>query len=377
MWRVISFICIGLSCFLFSACSILSDLAPIKEEVVDVQDWLVVPIFYATNRDRANSGQIDFIEKKNNNTLLFGVKNIIVPCPKDILTKPEIIDRMGWRLLHLAKPISSDTRPPLPEDKKYKVPDKELLSTEVVNAFDKYRGITGSAEVILFVHGCCATFKTNMERAAKLAIQMQIPVIVYDWVSPIGFSHYLENETLAQQTYDGFCDFLDNIAKYVPTNKTSVLGHSMGAAFVDEAFVRRFERSHGGKILPKYQEIIFSQPDLDAIVYLNHENKIVSQANKTRIFMVLDDRRLSVSALAHEGHERLGRPGPLLDKLCHLDKQDIIDMTASGIGHNLPANFIASMHSTGTINESGYKLLQKSPHLFVLEKTDRSLSAGH
>ncbi len=377
LWRTLIFLYIGLSCLLYGACSILSDLAPVKEEVVDVRDWLVVPIFYATNRARADSKQIDFLEKKNNGPLAFGVKNICVPYPEKVSISPEIIDRLGWRLIHLQKAIPSNTLPVILPEQKNHIPDQEFSPREVASAFEKYRGLIVNGDVVVFVHGCCVTFKTSLERTAKLAVQMQTPVIVYSWVSPIGFEKYLENGTLAQQAYDSFCTFLDRLAQRVPTDKTIVIGHSMGAGFIDEAFVRRFERSYGGKVLPKYKEIIFSQPDIDARVYLNHDKNTISQANKTTIFMVSDDPRLRTAALAHGRFERLGLPGPLLDELCKLDTQDIIDLTVSGIGHNLPARFIGSMYRIGTINGSDYNLVQKQKHLFILERNDSTTPTKH
>ncbi len=375
VWRTLIFVYAGLSCFLFSACSILRDLAPIKEEVVNVQDWLIVPIFYATNRARAESKQIDFLERKSNGPLAFGVRNVIVPYPEQVSISSEIIDRLGWRLIHLAKAIPSNTLPPIPEEQKNKISDQEFSPREVASAFEKYRALIGSADVVVFVHGCCVTFKTSLERTAKLAVQMQTPVIVYSWFSPIGFERYLENGTLAQQAYDSFCTFLDRFAQRVPTDKTLVIGHSMGAGFIDEAFVRRFERSYGGAVLSKYKEIIFSQPDIDALAYLNHDIKIVSQAHKTTIFMVSDDPRLRTAGLAHGRFERLGLPGPLLNELCKLDTQNIIDLTVSGVGHNLPARFIGSMYRTATIKDPNYNLVQKAKHLFVLESNGSAISA--
>ncbi len=350
-------------------------LAPAKDTDVDVRDWLVVPIFYATNRARgANPKDIDYIEQKNNRGLFFGVKNIAVPYPSDVVVTKEAMNKMGWRTIHLDKPLAEGQKLMMPKDNLYKVPDRELAVTEVVNAFDNYRGITKSDEAVLFIHGCCATFKKTMERAAKLAAQMQIPVVVYDWVSPIGFTHYLENETLAEQTYDDFCGFLDSVAKYVPIAKTILIGHSMGGTFIDTALVRRYQRGYNGVELPKYKEIVLSQPDVDARAYLKHNKHIVSQAEKTRIFMVMNDGRLNASAMAHGHFERLGCPGRLLGDLIQFDKQDIIDMTVSGIGHELPANFIASMHRNGTINQDGYTSVLKQPHLVVLQKATTPVS---
>jgi len=355
---------------ILTACSTMMGLAPVKESTERISDWLIVPVFYATNRVRnTDSNAIDYIEQKNDKGLLFGIKNIIIPYPASPSLAHDTMEHMGWQSIHLQNPLPPGEVPPILQE--HKMPDQEFSAAQMVKAFDKYYGITGSDEAVLFIHGCCATYKTSMERAAKLTVQMGAPVVVYDWVSPIGFTHYLANETLAEQSYDDFCKFLDAVAKYVPPANTTLIGHSMGAAFVDEALVRRFQRTYGGQVLPKYREIILSQPDIDARSYLKHDKHIVSQAEKTRIFMVLDDSRLKASSLAHGRFERLGRPGPLLSNLCQLDKQDIIDMTITGIGHNLPYNFIASMHRTGTINEEGYKAIRKEPHLFVLEKTTK------
>src|SRR5271163_2415919 len=47
---------------------------------MDARDWLVIPVFYATNRGFAGKdGVIEYSEEPNGKGLLFGVKNIVVP----------------------------------------------------------------------------------------------------------------------------------------------------------------------------------------------------------------------------------------------------------------------------------------------------------
>lgn len=368
MQKALTLLLLFCLCFGSNSCSLLEDLAPSHEDDGNSSAWIAVPVFYATNRQRAEGKLIDFTEKKNSDILLYGVKNVIVPRPDNVSIMPELMKRMGWLPVNLVKSAPCASEPELPAGDKTLVADQEFSPMQMISNFDKYRAGTGSQESAIFVHGCCATFKTSMKRAAKLSLQLQIPVVVYDWDAPIGFTHYLKNETLAQQTYDGFCNFLDSLAKYLPTDKTIIIGHSLGAAFVDEAFARRYERYRHDKKMPKYAEIILSQPDIDARAYINHAKNIIEQTNKTTLFLVLNDPRLRVSAMAHGGYERLGRPGPLLDKLSSLANQRIIDMSASGIGHTLPVDFIGSIFHTGTIDDRNYKLLEKSPHLFVVEK---------
>ncbi|MGL1664055.1 alpha/beta hydrolase, partial [Vibrio parahaemolyticus] len=80
--------------------------------------------------------------------------------------------------------------------------DTEYSNKEVVSGFDKYREHTKNKRVVFFVHGCCAPFQASLERSAKIAAHMQVPLVVFDWTSPNGFTKYLENETLAEQAYD-------------------------------------------------------------------------------------------------------------------------------------------------------------------------------
>lgn len=58
---------------------------------------------------------------------------------------------------------------------------------------------------------------------------MQVPVLLYDWVSPKGFTRYLENETLAEQTVDGFLSSLRTAKRVLGAKDMTLLPHGMGA----------------------------------------------------------------------------------------------------------------------------------------------------
>lgn len=65
---------------LLSSCKLLSELAPVKEDLSKVHDWIVVPVFYATTRQRAKSKTIDFLEVGAEKGLMFGVKKRCSTC---------------------------------------------------------------------------------------------------------------------------------------------------------------------------------------------------------------------------------------------------------------------------------------------------------
>jgi len=358
----------SLVCLLsLSACSIVSDLAPSKDAAVNVHDWIVVPVYYRTNRCKTGVAGVFSDSDLNHEGRFFGVKNVIVPLPPDATLAAGTADKMGWQLMHLETPPAAGKKPPIP--KNCKIADREMSAPEIIAAFNASRRSSGQDHVVLFVHGCCATFDTSIERAAKIAVHMQLPLVVYDWVSPIGFTNYLKNETLAEQELDDFTHFLISLEKLIPANTTSVIGHSLGAKFVDSAMVRRWERLRNTHGATKYDEIIFSNPDLDANAYIAHCADVAANTNHVRIYMNTEDGRLRTSALAHGDYPRLGRPEKLLPQLCQTPGQDIIDVTAVGAGHEMPFWVVADLHHSGKLgSERTFKLEPSGQHLFVLRK---------
>ena len=227
-----------------------------------VQDWVIVPIFYATNRSALGTTDTGvYSEKMNVNGLLFGVKNYAVPLPYNSPFDEATQTKMQWQRIHALAKKHADA----PEFDRTKciVQDKVLSHNEIVPAFDAYRQNTGSPENIIYVHGCCANFDTVMRRAAMVASHTQVPVLVYDWVSPHGFTNYLVNEIMVSQTIDDFCKFIAKVETLMDPKNITFIGHSMGAELVDQAMVRRAELMAINPSMPKFKEVIMSNADVD------------------------------------------------------------------------------------------------------------------
>jgi hypothetical protein len=353
---------------LLNSCTLISELAPVHEDTSHVRKWLVIPVFYATTRERAPLKAIDYLESKSETGLRFGVKNTVVPAPDLTAVTPETIKAMGWKLIDLDSALPDGKTPPLPAGSDFSVPDREFADAEVVSNFDAYRKKSGSKKVVVFVHGCCATFQTSLARAARIAAHMQIPLIVYDWASPRGFSKYLENETLVEQTEDDFYDFLSAVEGVVTAPETILIGHSMGVRFLDNALVRRHERTRCGVLLPRFREIVLCQPDIDARAYIEHNDPVASQSEKIRIYANADDGRLDASAVAHGGFERLGRPGKLRGELCKIKNQDLVDVTQCKTGHEIPFWLVADLSRGADTKQAGFICRQSGSHYIIVEK---------
>ncbi|HIA51851.1 MAG TPA: alpha/beta hydrolase [Candidatus Melainabacteria bacterium] len=357
---------------LLSSCSVL--MPPPPDDTKGVQDWLVVPVFFATNRSYAGkNGSVDYSEDENLSGLLFGVKNVVVPYPVRSPLDVKTEERMQWQRLkvdHDAKKLHPLAPPP---DLCF-IRNATFTRDEMVGAFDAYRKRSGSKETVVFVHGCCATFDTSMLRAAKLASHMQVPVLLYDWVSPKGFSRYLQNETLAEQTVDGFLSSLGSVQKILGAHNMTLVGHSMGAIILDQALLRR--KPHGNAQEPqKFNELIMSNADTDGKTFLNHADEFAANAEKTRIYFSRSDDRLRASAFAHGGFKRLGSPGSLATPLAKVPGIEMIDITDAKTNHELPFWLVSNMHRFGNLGPvKDFTLQKQDTGIFDLKRTTSPLA---
>lgn len=350
-------------CSLICACKLMTDLAPVHEDTSKVRDWIACPVFFATTRKP--DAKLQFGEEPSYDMFRFGVRNVVVPAPTKISLRKENIDKLGWRLIHLDKPLENGQKPDVPTD--CKIADRDFSKEELAEFFDKYQDESGIEKIVIFVHGCCATFPTSLERAAKLESHMQRPLVVFDWASPKGFTKYLQNETLAEQNYDRFYNFMNAVEKKIKPHEIILLGHSMGTRIMEEGLLRRAERARLNLPYEKFSETIFCQPDSDARYFINHNDDIASQSEKTEIFYNAMDGRLEASATAHGGYPRLGRPGPLLNMLCKTNNQSMIDITAAAMGHEIAFWVVSDLSNGIDVKNQGYEFIEDQKNHFVLK----------
>jgi esterase/lipase superfamily enzyme len=339
------------------------------------RDWLVVPVFYATNRSFVGeNGNIQYSEEPNNATL-FGVKNIAAPVPIHSTIDKATKERMCWQPFRAKVIQTDDPEKAVPTDfdrTKCGVPDRTLSREEIVPAFNTYMKDSGSHEVLLYAHGCCANFDKSMQRAATIAANMQIPVLLYDWASPKGFKKYLENETRAEQTMDDFCRFIAKVEKLTEPGNISLIGHSMGVRFIDEAMVRRSGQM-GERTTPRLKELIMCNGDSDAKSFANHAKEFASNAEKSRIYFNRTDDVLDASAMAHGGFPRLGAPGDLVSEMAKTDRMELVDITDNESKHEVPFWIVANLHrynNLGPVKE--FQLKQIAPDHVRVVRTQAS-----
>lgn len=331
---------------LLSSCSLYMKPAP--DDTKGVQDWLVVPVFFVTNRTYSGkNGSVEYSDVQNEQGLLFGVKNVLVPFPVRTPLDSTTEHRMQWQRFKIDHDVKRLTHS-VPHEL-CAIKNATMTREELVAAFAECRSKSGSNETVVFLHGCCASFDTSITRAAKIASHMQVPVLLYDWVSPIGFTRYLENETLAEQTVDNFLSSLRAVQNTLGAKDMTLLAHSMGALILDHAIVRRKAESDAKEAEEKFKELIMANADVDGKTFLNHAGVFASNAKVTRVYFNRTDDRLKTAALAHGGFKRLGSPGHLTDALAKTPGLEMIDITEAKTNHELNYWLVSNMHRFGNL----------------------------
>ncbi len=345
-----------------------------------LKDWLVVPVFYATNRAFAGKdGSIAYSEEPNGNGLLFGVKNTVVPVPSRSPLDQNTQTKMLWqRFTAKETPSTEPTQPPTApkcDSNMCTLKDKVMGHDEFVPAIKAYMKETSNPDIVIFVHGCCSTYDRSLERAATLAAHMHAPVLLYDWVSPKGFKMYLANETRAEQTIDDFCRSLANVEKQTDAGNIIMIGHSMGTRLVDQAMVRRAARFSDKTTVPRYKELMFCNADIDAKAFLNHASDVTANAEKTYIFVSRADETLGFSAVAHGGFSRLGAPGPLVNDLAKVDGAEVVDITDNASKHEIPYWIVGNLYKYGDLGPvTEFQLKTIAPRQLAVVKTGVSMT---
>lgn len=371
LFRVVVIVLLSM---IIGASSVSCGLKPAKDDTKGVKNWLIVPVYFATNRKYIGSnGSIVYSDDPNNKELLFGVKNIAVPAAPPFAPTDEKCKKMHWQAV--TQDESNAGKAPDVNQDNCGLKDQLIPREEVAKSFESYKSSSGAPDSIIFVHGCCANFDTSMKRAAKVSAHLGSPILLYDWVSPVGFSRYLQNETRVQQTMDDFCRFLGNVEKISDPSSITLLGHSMGALFIDQAMVRRAIKNECAP-LSKFHEIIMSNADVDAQSFLEHEQEFSGNGSNVRIFVSRDDDRLSTSATAHGGFPRLGAPGELLNTLAKSKNVSVYDITQLDTGHEIPFACVASLHGNGDAKpEQNFNVERLEPGYFRVSLAD-SKNAG-
>ncbi len=161
-------------------------------------------------------------------------------------------------------------------------------------------------QLMLFVHGYCATFRDAARRTAQMAYDMnyQGPSMFFSWPAGSdaeGFSqraNYLKDLRRAEESDEDLIALIEQLGRLSGAKKIHVVAHSMGSFVLTEALKTLDDRMDQSTKRPLlFDQIAMAAPDLNAKEF------VVTSGKRVRPF----GRRLTVYASKHDKALKLSR----------------------------------------------------------------------
>ena len=167
--------------------------------------------------------------------------------------------------------------------------------------------VTGSGDVLIYVHGFKQTFETSALDAARLsdAIRFHGRTMVFSWPSKAGLFDYAYDRDSAMWSRDGFERVLSSTIGAPGAERIHIVAHSMGTMLTLES-LRQLYAHLGDSVTGRIGAVVFAAPDIDIDVFSSSITRIGELAGKITVITATDDRALALSARLAGGMTRVG-----------------------------------------------------------------------
>ena len=289
--------------------------------MMDQPSYAVVRVYYAT--DRAKTRNLDPAEvyAGDRGDLSLGFCTVSIPRDHRMgeLETPSV-----WRL-----EFSND-----PE--KFVV----LLSVSEADPASFYKDLAARVKAspgknaFIFVHGYNVTFADAARRTAQLAYDLGFDgaPVFYSWPSQARYASYKVDETNAEWAVLDFKNFLEQFAKQSQADNIFLIAHSMGSRVLAGALKELV--AEDPTIRPKFKEIVFAAPDIDADTFRRDiAPKIFSPTRSATMYASSGDYAL-IASKTFAGYPRAGDAGGGVTIAPGLDTIDASGIRTDFIGHS-------------------------------------------
>ncbi len=320
------------------------------EEVTE--DWSVVPVYYGTDRARADKEKRIGYDWQRGRRLELG--RALVTIPK------EHVVPMVERPWAIKIPYVDIVLYEAAEDPKKHFTMKELnaLTKEEFLKLVKER-LQKSARfkdhALVFIHGYKTKFDNAVYRTAQIAYDLKFDgaPFLYSWPSGGTLQGYTYDRESSGQAEIHLRKFLEMVRDETGAKKVSIIAHSMGNQLLLRT-LQDMKRSMPDGV--QISQLILAAPDVDRDSFQHIVKSIAGIAEGITLYAAANDTALAFSRQVNGGVPRAGdvpESGPII-----MEGIDTIDATAT------------SMDSVG-INHSGY-----AENNALLEDIGRLVSAG-
>jgi esterase/lipase superfamily enzyme len=299
------------------------------------QRFVQVPIFFATTRMPCESKEHYCKERNFNQSTQgvdYGIVTIGVEYDKEI--NKEAQSALNWKFV----------------DKL----NRKILEVHVISRGEFFDQVANSAQrrnknnpnICIFVHGYNNKFSAAVASAARLALALEEPVILFSWPSQGKLWRYTVDECNIEWSLRPFQVFMQSFEDH--PDRIMTVSHSMGNRLLNWYLQSRYDKSDGKP--NQFSEIVLTSPDIDRATFTNYFFKVAQNAKKTRLYVSKRDRALWASKIVH-GSSRAGSAtdDPQLNwelpgAIEGTQTVNFTDVDRGPIGHSIQYDIISSMH---------------------------------
>ncbi|MGI6854739.1 alpha/beta hydrolase [Mesorhizobium sp. 1B3] len=307
--------------FLLTGCGGPRAILGLGASVSSTEPAAIIPIFVATTRARSDNLSLPFSAKRSQ-TLNFAAFDIAIPKAH----RPGSVEASG-RTPDPARHFMARSFQPIEGRKQF---IQKLDAALMQRAPDK-------RELFIFVHGYNNNIADSIFRAAQIAHDYNVRAVTlhYAWPSGGALPLYVYDRDSTVVGRGGLAETIE-IAAQTKARKIILVGHSMGAYVVMEAF-RELAQTGRGRYLKRLNGVVLAAPDIDIDAFQSQVRDIGELPRPFIIVVSRRDRALGISRRIAGGHPRVGSGADI----ALLQKQQIAVLDASDLdngGHNIFAS---------------------------------------
>jgi esterase/lipase superfamily enzyme len=267
----------------------------------------LVPVFFGTDRKRADKAKrVDFGADRAD-ALQLGLAGITVPRTKRKLGE---IPRPTWfETVFRGVPAEGD---PL---KHFTIPDHGVTVFPDAEAFiaavRQHAGTPGfyKHHAFVFVHGFWTTFETALYRTAQITYDLGEDTepfgtaFLYSWPSGSELLDYKSDFDSARLAVEHLTEFLQLVMARSGAEHVHLIAHSMGSwPLLTALDSEKLKAKTGAQI----NQIILAAPDIDAVEFVKLASLIKTVGNDVTLYASSNDVAMQASRKVHRNAPRAG-----------------------------------------------------------------------
>lgn len=288
-------------------------------------DHVIVPVFYGTNRARTGSDDPNAFYGAAAARLDLGVVTVSVPRNREVGSIPRRNDYPGDLDQYRGEYFIVERVAPFTDDYAF----TEALG-EAMDASER-------RELLVFIHGYNADFRGAAERAAQLAVDLEIDGVpaLYSWPSRGSLlGYFADGREVNDTNVRDLVDYLFLLMNGANADRIHIVAHSMGNRFLARA-LERLAGIYPNPPEPLFDQVVWASPDVDAGEFMALIPQVEHLASGMTLYASSRDRALLMSRRINGGNPRAGDASPPYPVVvAGLSTVDTSAAGGRGLGHS-------------------------------------------